>query len=90
MNDSLLEHGERERVRLRNAIVEVAVQVSTLSAQHTAQVADLVSSWTQLLPLIEPAPEPPRRDCPHCQRRILVSASRCMFCLKKSAAPAAR
>jgi hypothetical protein len=93
MNDSLLEPSERVRVKLRAAIAEVGLQVSDLSTQASggscATVAGtLASSWQLLLPLIEPEPEPERRPCPHCQKRIMRAATRCMYCLQKSLPPA--
>ncbi|HTA90835.1 MAG TPA: hypothetical protein VK745_14690 [Polyangiaceae bacterium] len=92
MNDSLLEPAERVRVNLRTAIAAVDLQVSELSAQALggtyATTADtLASSWQKLVPLIAPEPEPERRACPHCQRRIMRAATRCMYCLEKSSPP---
>ena len=92
MND-LLEPSERARVKLRAAIAEVGQQLSELSTQasggNCATVAGtLARSWQTLVPLIEPEAEPERRPCPHCQRRIMRAATRCMYCLEKSVPPA--
>jgi hypothetical protein len=94
MNDALLEPAERDRLKLRSAIADVALQMSTLSIQaegldHQGQTGILASSWSRLVPLIEPEPEPERRGCPHCQRRIMLHATRCMYCLEKSVPPGA-
>jgi hypothetical protein len=94
MNDSLLEPSERVRVNLRAAIAEVELQVSELSTQAmggtcATAAGTLAGSWHKLVPLIAPEPEPERRSCPHCQRRIMLMATRCMYCLKKSSPPQA-
>ena len=93
MNDSLLEPNERARVLLRAAIAELELHVAQLTSQAVggtcAAVAGTVAgSWQKLVPLIAPEPEPVRRSCPHCQRRIMLAATRCMYCLQKSS-PAA-
>jgi len=91
MND-LLEPAERVRMNLRTAIAAVELQVSELSTQalgetSRATAGTLASSWQKLVPLIAPEPEPERRPCPHCQRRIMLAATRCMYCLEKSNPP---
>ncbi len=83
---------EHERNRLRGAIAEVTLRVSGLSAQGEAEsvadrVASLQKSWLQLVPLIQPEAEPTRRECPHCHQRIRSAATRCLYCLAKSAPP---
>jgi hypothetical protein len=90
MDETLSERGERERTRLRAAIAEVSLQVSSFSAGAPIRPSALASSWSELLPLIEPEPELARRPCPHCQRRIMLHATRCMYCLKTSAGPGAK
>jgi RNA polymerase subunit RPABC4/transcription elongation factor Spt4 len=91
MSETLLEPGERARNQLRAAIAEVAVHASSLALEcdatnQAAQASALSSAWQKLLPLIEPEAEPARRACPHCQRRIRVQATRCLYCLEKSQA----
>lgn len=95
MTETLLEPSERERNKLRAAIADVALRISSFSLQSSAagepestRADALSSAWSQLLPLIQPQAEPARRACPHCQRRIIVQATRCLYCLKKSFAPA--
>lgn len=90
MNPS--EQGESQRNKLRHAIAEISVQVSRLSTavegQSDAQRFDtLASSWGRLVPLIQPDAEPERRECPHCHGRIMLQATRCVYCLEKSAQP---
>jgi len=85
------ERGEHERNNLRGAIAEVALGVTALSAEggleRAARVARLQTSWLALMRLIEPEPEPNRRVCPHCRCRMRQVATRCLFCLAKSAPP---
>jgi len=92
MNDSLLEPNERARLQLRTAIAELELQVTELTSQAVggtcaAVAGTLAGSWQKLMPLIAPEPEPVRRSCPHCQRRIMLAATRCMYCLQKSSPP---
>ena len=89
MNDSSLEPSERLRATLRAAIAEMELRVAELLAQPGGtssidRVGKVGSSWRKLVPLIAPEPEPERRSCPHCQKRIALAATRCMYCLKKS------
>ncbi len=86
------ERGEHERNKLRGAISEMAVRVSNLSAKGETEsplrrVEMLETSWQALITLIQPEPEPTRRDCPHCRGRMRRDASRCLYCLGKSAPP---
>lgn len=92
MPETLLDPGERTRNQLRAAIAEVSLQVSSLAlqtdvAKHEAQASGLSSAWQHLVPLIEPEAEPERRACPHCRRRIMLQATRCVHCLEKSTPP---
>jgi hypothetical protein len=94
MNDSVLEPAELVRAKLRAAIADVTVQMSELSARASggdcANVAGtMATAWQTLVPLIQPEPEPERRACPHCQRRIIVAATRCKYCMEKSVPPSA-
>ena len=86
------EHGEHERNKLRGAIAEVTLRVSGLSAKGepgsaAERVETLEKSWQLLMPLIQPEAEPTRRECPHCHRRMRQVATRCLYCLGKSAPP---
>lgn len=86
------ERGELERNKLRGAIAEMTLRVTSLSALgETASVAQgvetLATSWQALMALIQPEPEPTRRDCPHCHHRMRQVATRCVHCLAKSAPP---
>lgn len=87
------EHGLQERNKLRGAIAEVTLCVAGLSEQGEAsgaqRVQTLERSWQALMALIQPEPEPTRRQCPHCQGQMRENATRCLYCLSKSAPPAA-
>jgi|SRR6478609_2700934 len=86
------ERGEHERNKLRGAIAEMTLRMSNLSATGEAdsvatRVEMLETSWQALMPLIQIDAEPTRRDCPHCHARMRAVASRCLYCLGKSAPP---
>lgn len=88
------ERGEHERNKLRGAISEMAVRVTELSAKGESENAPrsvelLEGSWHALMPLIQPEPEPTRRECPHCHGRMRQLATRCVHCLGKSLPPEA-
>jgi len=88
------EHGTHERNRLRGAIAEMTLRVAGLSARGETQtdaqrVEHLETSWQALIALIQPEPEPTRRQCPHCRGQMRENATRCVYCLCKSARPAA-
>ena len=88
------EHGEHERNKLRGAIAEMTLRVTSLSAKGEtesvgSQVEALQTSWQALMLLIQPEPEPTRRLCPHCHARMRQVATRCLYCLSKSAPPEA-
>ena len=83
------ERGEHERNQLRGAIAEMTLRVTGLSAKGEPEsaahrVETLEASWQTLMTLIQPEPEPTRRECPHCQRRMRQVATRCLYCLGKS------
>jgi hypothetical protein len=92
------EHDERGRNALRGAIAEMTLRVTELSTpsaliakDEAANVARrlerLETSWLALMSLIQPEPEPTRRECPHCHRRMRQIATRCLYCLGRSAPP---
>jgi hypothetical protein len=83
MSDSM--SGAPARSKLRAAIAEVELHVSGL-----ADAGKLAISWHKLVPLIAPESEPETRACPHCKERIMLLATRCVQCWKKSTAPAAK
>lgn len=88
------ERGEHERNKLRGAIAEMSLRVSDLSVKGETEsparrLETLESSWQTLMLLIQPEAEPTRRECPHCQRRMRQVATRCLYCLGKSAPPEA-
>jgi hypothetical protein len=92
MNEPLLEPAEQARLKPRAAIAEVELQVSSALVQSKPEnpgpsPGALLDSWRKLVPLITPEPEPARRECPHCRRRIMKLATRCMYCLEKSDPP---
>jgi len=86
------ERGEHERNKLRGAISEVTLRVSELSAKGESdsavqRVETLERAWQSLIELIQPEAEPTRRECPHCHQRMRQVATRCLYCLAKSAPP---
>lgn len=92
------EPGERERNALRGAIAEMTLRVADLSAPAEVvangdvtnvarRLERLETSWLALMTLIQPEPEPTRRECPHCHRRMRRVATRCLYCLARSAPP---
>jgi hypothetical protein len=92
MNEPFLEPAEQLRQKLRSAIAEVEHQVLDASeaspeGARATSPTSLLDSWRKLVPLIAPEPEPERRQCPHCKRRIMRLATRCMYCLQKSSPP---
>ncbi|HEX2674249.1 MAG TPA: hypothetical protein VHM25_25405 [Polyangiaceae bacterium] len=88
------EHGSHERNKLRGAIAEMTLRVAGLSDKGEAEtgaerVESLERSWQALISLIQPEPEPTRRQCPHCRGQMRENATRCVYCLCKSVPPAA-
>lgn len=88
------EHGSHERNKLRGAIAEMTLRVVGLSEKSQTEtgaerVENLERSWQTLMALIQPEPEPTRRQCPHCHGQMRENATRCVYCLRKSVPPAA-
>ena len=88
------ERGAHERNKLRGAIAEMTLRVTGLSANgetegDTQRVQNLETSWQALMTLIQPEPEPTRRQCPHCLGHMRENATRCLYCLCKSVPPGA-
>jgi len=88
------EHGSHERNKLRGAIAEMTLRLAGLSEKgqtgtDAQRVERLETSWQALIALIQPEPEPTRRQCPHCRGQMRENATRCLHCLCKSVPPAA-
>jgi hypothetical protein len=86
------ERGAHERNKLRGAIAEMTLRVTGLSVKGEAEgdalrVERLETSWQSLMALIQPEPEPTRRQCPHCHGHMRENATRCLYCLCKSVPP---
>lgn len=93
MNESLTELAAGDRGALRALMIEIEGEVSALVARGStgstsAQLETLASSWARLAKLIALEPEPEERTCPHCQRRVMRVATRCLHCWKRSEPPA--
>jgi len=80
-NEAFVAPDERDRNLLRAAIADFTLHLAPYDS------VELASSWQRLVSLIQPEPEPLRRPCPHCQGRIMQQATRCLYCLQKSAPP---
>jgi hypothetical protein len=89
VNDSVSGLSELDRNALRALVAEIEVEVSDLVSRSAAGTpADrahvLAGSWARLTKLIALEPEPELRTCPHCQRRVMRSATRCLHCWRRS------
>jgi hypothetical protein len=93
VNESLPELSDSDRGALRALVTEIDGEVAALVALGpldgaSAQVVTLARSWARLTKLIALEPEPAQRTCPHCKRRVMRAATRCVHCWKRSEAEA--
>jgi hypothetical protein len=87
--NELTELSASDRVELRALVAEIDSEVAALIAQGAvggtpAQVDTLAGSWARLTRLIALEPAPAERTCPHCKRRVMRAATRCLHCWKRS------
>jgi hypothetical protein len=86
---------EKDCAALRPMVASVESELASLQApENQASFAHasvkLAEAWHRLVELMALGTEPEHRSCPHCQYRILVKATRCIQCWKRSeAGPAA-
>jgi hypothetical protein len=95
MGDLGLSLDERQRNRVRAGIADVENRLSSVLAERLgeddlAARRALAVAWRELVVLLAIPEEPERRGCPHCTRPIRIQATRCVHCLKKSAATASK
>src|SRR3954454_4185728 len=80
---------EPSRSALRVLVARVESELSRLGGETQIGPETLVTlsqAWTGLVDSLALGPEPTLRECPHCQRSIVMAAVRCRYCMKHSAA----
>jgi hypothetical protein len=72
------------RARLRAVVADIDRGMSRLASPATPEWTDgLISSWAELVRLLDLAPVPEVRECPVCKRLGMRAATICGFCWTK-------
>jgi hypothetical protein len=94
MDQPMLTLAEQSRSKLRVAMAALEANLSELDGLPTGAdvsrtTGQLRDSWQEIVLLLAVEPEPERRSCPSCKGPMMLLATRCIHCWKKSAPPKA-
>jgi len=76
-----------ERGRLRSLVKRVRAEFDAIDPKSSPEpLRRLSASIEALVVSLDLGEEPETRTCPFCQRLVMRAATRCRYCMKKSAA----
>lgn len=89
MNEVTTTMKTEERDAMRELLAEVdagiaGVVTASSTEGHRVHARRLAGAWARLTRALAPEPAPKLRPCPHCRHSVMLAATRCMHCWKRS------